>query len=873
MNKVILLVFLMPLPALGQIMENFESGNLSGWIQSPEGHWNTDNLNPVSGLFSLYHSFDNTEAGSDMIGLAVKNLHPDKGTVKWNFTVRHGYDPSASNNWAVFLMSDSDPGSAQNNPALNGFAVGVNQTGYDDTLRLWKVKGGLFSTVVSSGINWQNDIGVNDPVRINVERSTAGGWSLNIVRMDESLIGSSSGTDVELFRNGWFLILYRYTSTRDRLLWLDDITVEGVFQEDKEPPEITACEIQGNNSLLVSFSEEVSDGSLAPSNFLLSQAGNKAIKVTRKSSLSINAEFEKPFLNKSVNKLAIINLCDIYLNCRSKCELEFMAVSPDPGDVIITEIMADPFPAVSLPAREYIEIFNRTGFPFNLKKWTLSDGNSVCSFPEKVILPANYMILCQVQDTSLFKGFGNVAGLKSFPVLTDGGKILFISDSTANLIHGVEYSSDWYDDDLKTDGGWSLEIVDTEYPFSTEENWHASLSKTGGTPCLINSVSRKNPDRVFSGIENVFPSDTVSISLSFSEPVFDITKNLNSIQTGGPEADNLVASDPLMREYILHLKESLQKGRIYTITIAEGITDFAGNRIQKREFSFGITESARQGDIMFNELLFNPFPTEPDYIEFYNCSERIVDASELLLVSVNDKLNDTSSITLVLPEKRCILPCNYIVITSDMKTLIDRFFSSAPDRIFEAANLPSMPDDEGHLILYNRQLNKIDEVFYDEKMHYSLLGGYEGISLEKIRTDGRSNDKSQWHSASEVSGWGTPGSPNSVLSDQPETSEMVIMSSTRITPDNDGFEDFLVIDLKLKGIGNVVSVEVFDETGGFVKKVTENLLAGSEASIVWNGTAADEQLVSTGIYIILISVFDDTGKVLNWKKVCTVIRN
>ena len=296
-------------------------------------------------------------------------------------------------------------------------------------------------------------------------------------------------------------------------------------------------------------------------------------------------------------------------------------------------------------------------------------------------------------------------------------------------------------------------------------------------------------------------------------------------------------------------------------------------QVQKSEFSFGIPESARKGDIQFNELLFNPFPDEQDYVEFYNCSDRIIDASELFLVSVNDKLNDTSSVYRVLPYQRCILPCNYIAITSEREALLQRFFSSDPDRIFEIPALPSMPDDRGHLILFGRRLDKIDEVFYDQGIHYSLLGGYEGISLEKIRTNAESNDKSQWHSASEVSGWGTPGAPNSVLSEQREQSDMVILSSTRITPDNDGFEDFLMIDLKLKGIGNVVSVTIFDETGGFVKKIADNLLAGSEASIVWNGTAGDEQLVSTGIYIILISVFDDKGKVLNWKKVCTVIRN
>jgi hypothetical protein len=123
-----------------------------------------------------------------------------------------------------------------------------------------------------------------------------------------------------------------------------------------------------------------------------------------------------------------------------------------------------------------------------------------------------------------------------------------------------------------------------------------------------------------------------------------------------------------------------------------------------------------------------------------------------------------------------------------------------------------------------------------------------------------------------LSGWGTPGAPNSVLIEHLESSDKVSLSSTKITPDNDGNEDFLVIDFKLTGIGNVISIEVFDETGRFMKKLTDNLLAGPEASIVWNGTAEDEKLVSTGIYILLITVFDEKGKSERWKRVCTVIR-
>jgi hypothetical protein len=176
------------------------------------------------------------------------------------------------------------------------------------------------------------------------------------------------------------------------------------------------------------------------------------------------------------------------------------------------------------------------------------------------------------------------------------------------------------------------------------------------------------------------------------------------------------------------------------------------------------------------------------------------------------------------------------------------------------------------LFLFNRSLEKIDEVFYDEKMHYSLLGGNEGISLEKVTTNGNSADKTMWHSASESSGWGTPGAVNSVLIEHQGKGDKVNLSSTKITPDNDGNEDILVINFMLKGLGNVISIEIFDETGRFVKRLTDNLFAGPEVSIVWNGTDEDENLVGTGIYILLITVFDDTGKSERWKRVCTVIR-
>jgi hypothetical protein len=184
-----------------------------------------------------------------------------------------------------------------------------------------------------------------------------------------------------------------------------------------------------------------------------------------------------------------------------------------------------------------------------------------------------------------------------------------------------------------------------------------------------------------------------------------------------------------------------------------------------------------------------------------------------------------------------------------------------------------MPDDKGHLTLYNRELDRIDEVYYNEDMHYSLLSSDEGVALEKIKPQNRSEEATNWHSASQSSGWGTPGAPNSVFVEMPSASDKVVFSSSKITPDNDGNEDFLTIMLNLKGNGNVVSVIVFDETGNYIRKIVTNLFAGAEASLIWDGTSDDGSLVNTGIYIVLITLYDDTGKTARWKKVCTVIRN
>ncbi|MBA4323440.1 MAG: hypothetical protein C0408_11545, partial [Odoribacter sp.] len=349
-------------------------------------------------------------------------------------------------------------------------------------MRLWKIKNGALSAVLNTGINWQYDIGTTCPAIVCVERSQSGRWQTIVNSEGGTLIDSASVIDTELFNAEWFGVYYKYSSTRDRLLWVDDIFIDGVFYEDKKPPDVTKCTAFTINSVDLKLNEEPANTFFSEANFSLNGTSLTARGFLKLSPLSVRISFESNFNNKTENSLIINSLCDKSANCAQNVSVPFTPVWAEPGDVVISEIMADPLPSVSLPEKEYLEIFNTERFPFNLKNWKLKSVGQSAVLPEIIINPGEQMILCQLQDTGLFKKYGRVTGVKSFPVLTDAGRLIVLSDSTDGLIHGVDYNSDWYEDSLKDDGGWSLEMIDTDFPFFSGGNWAASISRSGGTP-------------------------------------------------------------------------------------------------------------------------------------------------------------------------------------------------------------------------------------------------------------------------------------------------------------------------------------------------------------------------------------------------------
>ena len=211
------------------LSEDFEGGSISGWTESTASRWGASTTTPLNGSYSLKHTYSTASAGEDRISIPLTGLDLTTATTTWRMQVRHGMNPSANNSWAVFLSSDGAASQMHSSGTANGYIVGVNYTGSDDTLRVWRVTSGAATVVLASGLNWESTIGTSGKCGIEVTRSAAGEWSLKLDTnggFDNLVASGTPATDTTHLDADYFGADFKYTSTGDMLFWLDDVDIE-----------------------------------------------------------------------------------------------------------------------------------------------------------------------------------------------------------------------------------------------------------------------------------------------------------------------------------------------------------------------------------------------------------------------------------------------------------------------------------------------------------------------------------------------------------------------------------------------------------------------------------------------------------------------
>jgi hypothetical protein len=640
----------------------------------------------------------------------------------------------------------------------------------------------------------------------------------------------------------------------------------GSIKLDTLHPQIVTWRVISSSQLEIEFSKRLKESTaLLPDNFRLNGiASPQTIQLSVNQKI-VQLDFTPSFSNGMMQKLAIQNIEDMWANKMDLTEIQFLFFNPFPvshKDIIISEIFADPSPVIGLPEAEFVEVYNRSQHPIDLKGWTISDGGAPAILSTRILLPNSFLILCATNKVSTFAPLGATMGVTLFPSLNNTEDHLILKNELGLTIDSLLYSDDWYRDDEKKEGGYSLELIDTENICAEDENWIASESLTGGTPGIVNSVNAQRPDLTGPIIQSIFAKDSITVVVSFNEKLRD---EIPAIQNFGlnPIADisSVAFSDQSLRSIIFTFSSPLTKGIKYTLT-ATTVQDCAGNEIASpgNVMSFALPEDAELNDVIVNEILFNPTSTGVDFVEVFNFSSKYINIKNWKIANlVNDTIKNEHVITTT---DLLIDPATFIVFT-ESPTAVKSEYIDGIESTFLRMQLPSFPDDEGSVALLDDKDKIIDVFKYRSDMHSVFLKSDEGVSLERIHAD-QPNTADNWKSASASSGYATPGyiNSNALLTEIPDQAVTVQPEIFSLNSQ----PNFASIHYQFEKGGFVANVKIFDAQGREVKEVANNELLGTEGFLRWDGDENNGSAARIGTYMIWFQIFDEMGNVRTMKK-------
>lgn len=772
----------------------------------------------------------------------------------WQFKVRLEFNPSTQNFAQAFIVSNN----ANVSGSVNGYFVRIGGT-TNRRISLIRRSGTTNTVLVESVDNVVNTGVVH--ARIRVENND-GIWTLLYDTSNAALpnyISAGTAFDTTFRQSAYFGILCRYTSTRFDKMFFDDFSVNAQEYRDTIPPEVLSAVALSPQEVLVRYSKPVSNTALSVGNYFMS--GNIGVPASAEFSSSENDEvrliFTQSLQSNQIYSLQIEDVEDLSGNEIEKTTIAVAYVLVQAFDVVFNEIMADPTPVVGLPDAEFVELFNRLPVPVSLEGWRMMVNNTSIALGG-MIPPDSFIVITRNQSVNLFPSGLNVSGVNmSSTQLPNSGARLSLYSPQNQLIHSVTYSDQWYESSVKRNGGWSLEQIDPTNFCGLETNWRESVNPSGGTPGRRNSVLSSNPDTTSLYISKISVPTPTQVRLLFNKPLhptpaimpdFVIKPDLRILSVMyDVNVDNSI---------IIDLIDPIKEGILYEIQVIDRPIDCQDRPSVTDIYPFGLPLEPLPGDVILNELLFNQPTDGSKFVEIVNISEKILDISKLKLANLAG--SQISNIRDISAEPLLLLPKSYLVITPSIRGVVD-FYQTNCMTCFIQSSLPTMNIRSGNVALLNAGLDLLDYFEYNENMHSPMVRNPKGVSLERVSFASPINDSRFWMSASQQSGFATPGHKNSQqLPDVDAFSDLFVQPKT-FSPNNDGYNDFVQIHFQLDKNNYIGDLSVIDLFGNQIKTIASSELLADAGNFIWDGTDNFGRRVSMGIYVIVFEVFHPEG--------------
>ena len=836
-----------------QVADNFADGNLNS---NPT--WNGDTANFIVNTVKQLQ-LNASIAGTSTITTAVDLSVID--TIEWDLYIELSFAPSSQNNTKFYLFS------SQNNLSnTNAYYLQFGETGTNDAIQFYKQSGNV-NTLLGRGVD----------ARV----SSAFGVSIKVLKYPNGLMEvytdytGGNNYQLEFSANdtmthsagyiGWQCV---YTTSNVSGFYLDNIYV-GSFLRDTIKPFLVDSKFINDSLIEINFNETVKGFNLS-SNFNLTQTNNTAVGFNANLDSSV---FQIQLNNKvsSGDTLQIIltaiqdlnsNISDTIFRQLVFIRCENISV----GDLVISEVMCNPTGANNLPAVEYVELYNNSNKYVTTKTLTLSDPTSTGIFSNDTICPHCYVVFSNAAGKLQLEANDIIAkSVSSFPTLNNDGDELVLKDSL-QVLDILNYNTTYYHDEFKSQGGWSIEKIKLDYLCANTNNWNASCDARGGSPGLANFTNNFFVDIDAPMIQSVYVIDSNSVIVKFTEEVNTDSLTVNDFIVD--ETLNPIAID-VFKNYsdkiVLKFNALFLLNEVHTLQLNDIIDCSANLLLRDVKFKFGVGVPPSKGDLILNEIMFNPNVGCVDFVELYNKTNKIISLKNCSCCRRNSTTNQIEYNSKITTENLVVMPNDYLVLANTEEHFYQCYPTAQIDKTMYY-QLPSMNDDEGSVLILDEAASIIDELNYSDDQHSQLLNSTEGVSLERINADASTSNYKNWSSASFSSGYATPTLKNSQSIDGIVDESMITINPSVFSPDNDGFDDHALIEVKTDNAGSWTSVFILDVKGNKIKQLLNVDLIGTNDKIIWDGTDNANRVVQSGIYIISAAIINEYGEVKNYRK-------
>lgn len=791
---------------------------------------------------------------------------------EWRLSLKMSFAPSGSNYARYYLVADTSNLFATSHV---GYFLQFGEAGSNDAIELFYQQGDSLVSVFRSNTSVSKSFFYNIKIIRNLENE----WTLwvDTLRLGSYYLDTSGTHAAPLPPDGHLGPVCVFTSGNRTKFYFDDLYC-GPPIIDTTSPSVSqwTFDIDAPNQLVISYSERVTDTSALDCTHYINRSGQQHPVLCEwegEDEYAVRLYFAEALEERQEVAIGIQQVTDYNNNILIDTTLYLTYCIPRRHEILITEIMADPSPPVHLPECEYVELYNTLPFPISLKGWTLAMGNSRRTLPDSTLPPGGYSIVTGAANAPLFPSSAPVVAISSTS-LTDDGQQVVLYDRQDRIIHRVQYSRSWHRNTLKRDGGWSLEMMDVGNPCGAADNWDSSNDGRGGTPGEANSIADPQRDESPPEWVKVTVPDAWHVRLFFSETL--LTDSFPSPSLFGIEPPVAIGRAetelPSGQQITLTLGEELQQRVGYTLTLRGRLCDCVGNLTEEGvSLQFGLPEEATAGDIIINEVLTNPFAdSDADYVELYNRSDKLLDVGALWLGAGNGDL--PSQVVKAIPDGYQLFPSQYVAIAKSRALTLEQYTCLYPTRVVENAALPAYANDEGTVHLLDDSYHVIDRLHYTASMHHPLLTSTDGVALERIHPDAATQDETNWTSASENYGWGTPGYRNSQFSELAATDAEISVVPDVFSPDGDGNNDFAEIYCRFEEAGSCITIDLYNRAGQRVRRLAVNEPVGFEARYRWDGTSDDHRAANSDIYLVHIQLWNPNGKRKSYRRTVAVVR-